>query len=110
MVATIDVGRVAAEVLQDRWRGRRIVKLKGPRRVAPNDIAATFSSLLGRSVRMEAVPRGTWGALLTAQGTADPEPRIQMLGGFNEGWIEFEGGEAGSLKGSIPLETVLKQL
>jgi hypothetical protein len=33
-----------------------------------------------------------------------------MLDGFNEGWIEFEGGEAGSRKGSVPLETVLRTL
>ena len=31
-----------------------------------------------------------------------------MLDGFNEGWIEFEDGEAGSRKGEIALETVLK--
>ena len=37
-------------------------------------------------------------------------PRIQMLDGFNEGWIEFEGGEAGSIKGETKLETVLRGL
>jgi hypothetical protein len=35
-------------------------------------------------------------------------PRIRMLGGFNEGWIEFESGEAGSRKGEIALRTLLK--
>jgi NAD(P)H dehydrogenase (quinone) len=33
-----------------------------------------------------------------------------MLDGFNEGWIEFEGGQAGSVKGKVPLETVLSAL
>jgi NAD(P)H dehydrogenase (quinone) len=33
-----------------------------------------------------------------------------MLDGFNEGWIEFEGGEAGSVKGKIELEAVLRDL
>jgi len=33
-----------------------------------------------------------------------------MLDGFNEGWIAFEGGEAGSLKGNVDLETVLMGL
>jgi hypothetical protein len=33
-------------------------------------------------------------------------PRIRMLDGFNEGWIDFEHGEAGSLKGNVALETV----
>jgi hypothetical protein len=29
----------------------------------------------------------------------NPLPRMQMLDGFNEGWIEFESGEAGCAKG-----------
>jgi uncharacterized protein YbjT (DUF2867 family) len=110
MVATADVGRVAADVLRENWDERRVVELEGPRRMTPNDIAATFSSLLGRPVRMEVVPRNTWAAFFRAQGTADPEPRMQMLDGFNEGWIEFEGGEAGSVKGTVPLEAVLRTL
>lgn len=110
MIATADVGRVAAELLQQTWSGRRIVEIEGPRRVTPDDIAKGFSRLLGRPVHAEAVPRETWEALFKAQGTADPQPRIRMLDGFNEGWIEFESGESGSLKGEVELETVLKRL
>jgi hypothetical protein len=33
-----------------------------------------------------------------------------MLDGFNEGWIEFERGEAGSQKGTTSLESVLRSL
>src|SRR3984893_17435045 len=40
----------------------------------------------------------------------NPAPRIQMLDGFNEGWIEFESGEAGSRKGKVELRTVLQRL
>jgi len=40
----------------------------------------------------------------------NPTPRLQMLDGFNEGWIDFERGARGSEKGSVPLETVLKAL
>jgi hypothetical protein len=42
---------------------------------------------------MEAVPRETWESLFVAQGMKNLAPRIQMLDGFNEGWIEFERGE-----------------
>jgi NAD(P)H dehydrogenase (quinone) len=110
MVATADVGRVAAELLQQSWSGRRVVELEGPRRVTPNDIAAAFAKILGHPVRAEAVPRETWGALFKSQGTKDPMPRIQMLDGFNEGWIEFEGGEAAVMKGEVDLATVLREL
>jgi hypothetical protein len=38
----------------------------------------------------------------------NPLPRIRMVDGFNEGWIEFERGSAESQKGTVPLETVLR--
>jgi NAD(P)H dehydrogenase (quinone) len=110
MVATADIGHVAAELLQETWSGRRVVELEGPHRVTPNQIAATFAKLLGRAVRTEAVPRETWEALFKSQGMQNPTPRIRMLDGFNEGWIEFESGEAGSRKGNVELETVLQML
>ncbi|MDB5774062.1 MAG: NmrA-like protein [Herbaspirillum sp.] len=110
MVATADVGRVAAGLLQQHWRGARIIELDGPRRVSPNDIAACFAKILGHPVRAEAVPRETWGALFRSQGMRDPIPRIQMLDGFNEGWIKFEGSDAEVIKGRVDLEIVLREL
>jgi NAD(P)H dehydrogenase (quinone) len=110
MVATPDIGRVAAELLQETWNGHRVVELEGPHRVTPKEIAATFANLLGSPVKVEAVPRENWESLFRSQGTKNTEPRIQMLDGFNEGWIEFEGKEAGSRKGNVALEAVLRTL
>ena len=110
MVATADVGRVAAELLQETLRGRRVVELEWPQRVTPNKIAAGFAKLLGRQVRTEAVPRESWERLFKSQGMKNPIPRIQMLDGFNEGWIDFERGRAGTQKGRIPLEVVLEAM
>jgi len=107
MVAVADIGRTAVELLQETGTGTRIVELEGPRRYSANDIASTFSKVLGQSVRMEPVPHDTWESLFRSQGMKNPTPRIRMLDGFNEGWIDFEGE---SRKGSTPLETVLRQL
>jgi uncharacterized protein YbjT (DUF2867 family) len=109
MVATADVGRVAAELLQETWQGRRIVELEGSR-LTPNDLAAAFSHLLGREVRMEEVARDSWETLFRSQGMKNPTPRIQMLDGFNEGWIHFEADESSTRKGTVSLDTVLKAL
>jgi uncharacterized protein YbjT (DUF2867 family) len=109
MVATADVGRVAAGLLLESWEGARVVELEGPRRVTPNDIARTFAHILGRSVQAEAVPRASWEALFRSQGMQHPLPRIRMLDGFNEGWIDFST-EAPVLKGEVELETVLRGL
>src|SRR5437773_4449292 len=110
MVATADIGRAAAELLQETWKGHRVVELEGPHRVTPNEIATTFADLLGRPVRMEPVPRETWESLFKSQGMKNPTPRIKMLDGFNEGWIEFESAESGSREGRVALEAVRQTL
>ena len=71
--------------------------------------AAAFAEILGRTVQAQAVSRETWGALFKEQGMNDPMPRIQMLDGFNEGWLAFQD-PAGVLQGSTTLETVLRGL
>jgi len=110
MVTTADIGRVAAEILQQAWTGRRVAELEGPTRVTPNDVAAAFSKILGHPVRAEAVPRRSWTELFKSQGMKNPMPRIEMLDGFNEGWIEFEHGQTGSQKGTVGLETALRAI
>jgi uncharacterized protein YbjT (DUF2867 family) len=110
MIATNDVGSLAAELLQEDSTGHRIIELEGQHRVSPNEIAQTFATILGRPVRAEAVPRDIWESLFKSQGMKNPTPRIQMLDGFNEGWIEFEHGEVGSRKGNVSLKSVLQKL
>jgi len=107
MIATADVGRVAAELLQEQWSGQRIVELEGEQRITPNQIAACFARLLGKTVTAQTVPRETWHGLFSAQGARNPLPRMQMIDGFNEGWIEFVGTPR---KGQVALETVLREL
>jgi NAD(P)H dehydrogenase (quinone) len=109
MVATEDIGRLAAELMQESWSGHRLVELTGPRPVSPNDIAGTFAELLGHPVTVEIVARETWEPLFVSQGMKNPMPRIRMLDGFNEGWICFEN-PAEVRKGKVELATVLKTL
>jgi NAD(P)H dehydrogenase (quinone) len=110
MVATADIGRIAARLIQEDRGGSNVVELEAAGRITPNQAAETFARILGRPVHAEAVPRETWEGLFKSQGMKHPQPRIRMLDGFNEGWIEFEHGEAGSTKGDVVLETVLRGL
>jgi uncharacterized protein YbjT (DUF2867 family) len=109
MVATADIGRTAAELLRDTWSGVRLIELEGPRRYSARDIGAAFAAALRRDVRMEPVPRDTWEALFRSQGMKHPLPRIRMIDGFNEGWIDFEGGGE-RRKGAITLDAVIAGL
>jgi uncharacterized protein YbjT (DUF2867 family) len=109
MVSTVDVGRVAAALLQERWVGKRVVELEGPERVSPNTLAAAFSNALGTPVRAEIVPRGQWESIFRAQGMKNPTPRMQMIDGFNEGWIDFADG-AHVRKGSTNIDQAVATL
>ena len=111
MVATADIGRVIAATLVQEWRGRRVIEIEGPQRYTQNEVASLLGDVLGRKVQAQAVPREQWEALFQSQGAAWPVPRIEMIDGFNSGWIEFE--EAGvneRVIGETPYETVLAEL
>ncbi|KJV33352.1 NAD(P)H-binding protein [Luteibacter yeojuensis] len=107
MVATRDIGQRAAALLGEHWDGVRIVELEGPTRTSPNDIAAALAEALGRDVVARVVPRETWEARFREQGMQHPGPRMRMVDGFNEGWIDFGPG---ATKGVVTLGEVIREL
>ena len=110
MVATEDIAQTAVELLGQSWNGVRLVELEGPERYSSNDVAAALASALGTPVRNEIVPRSTWEGLFRSQGMKNPLPRIRMVDGFNEGWIDFESGQRGSRKAGTTLQAALQAL
>jgi NAD(P)H dehydrogenase (quinone) len=110
MVATEDIGRTAAELIQQDWTGNRVVELEGPARTSPNDLARAFANALGHPVRVEIVPRDTWETLFQGQGMKNPLPRMRMLDGFNVGWIDFPGNGDLALKGIVSVDTAIRNL
>jgi uncharacterized protein YbjT (DUF2867 family) len=110
MVATDDVGSTAAMLLQERWEGKRVVELESAQRVSPNSLASAFAKALGTPVRAEAVPRNRWESDFRAQGMQNPTPRMQMIDGFNEGWIDFPDRGAHARKGCINIDQAIATL
>ena len=110
MVATADVAQAAAELLQDGIEGHRVVELEGPARVAPVDLAAALGRALGRDVAAQPVARAGWEAMFRAQGMANPTPRMRMLDGFNEGWIDFDPSSASLRRGGTTVQAVVDGL
>ena len=110
MIATDDVGRTAAALLQENWEGRRVVELEGAQRVSPNTLADAFAKALTQPVRAQAVPRDRWESIFRAQGMKNPIPRMQMIDGFNAGWIDFPNLGANARKGSIGIDQAVATL
>jgi len=53
--------------------------------------------------------RETWEQLFRPQGMKNPMPRVRMVDGFNEGWIDFKrAGE--HRQGTVTLDTVIAGL
>jgi NAD(P)H dehydrogenase (quinone) len=110
MVATADIANAATDLLMESSKGVRIVELEGPDRYSANDVAAAFATVLGNPVRNQIVPRETWETLFRSQGMKNPRPRMRMLDGFNEGWIDFEFGQEKTRKGATSLTAALQAL
>lgn len=79
MVATVDVGRAAAALLQEIKAGTRVVTLTGPKDYAPNDVAAILSATLEKRVDVAALPEAEWPKAL-----ADAHFSTAALAGFTE--------------------------
>ena len=112
MVATEDVGRLVAKTLRENWEGNRHLELEGPRGYSMRDAAAAFAALLGRPVQARAVPRDRWQARFEQQGTPADRTggRIEMLEGFNSGWIDFENGAGNTehILGEVTMEEAFR--
>ena len=90
MVASADVGRVAAELLLEPANGRRIVYLASARPYSPNDVAADLARVLGRPVTAQFAPREAMVPAFTGMGFP---PRVaelfaEMVTAFNEGRVK----------------------
>ncbi len=110
MIATDDVGRTAAALLQEQVQGQRVVELEGPQRVSPIALADAFAKALAHPVRPKIVPRDQWESIFRGQGMKNPTPRIQMIDGFNAGWIDFPNHGANARKGSIGIDQAIAML
>lgn len=112
LVATGDVGRIAAETLLQTWEGNRFIEISGPAYYSPNDVAAALEKALGRPVTGVAVPRETWVDTLAQHGfPADRSGAyIEMTDGFNSRWIDFGAPGTEHVNGTIDLITAMSSL
>jgi NAD(P)H dehydrogenase (quinone) len=112
LVASEDIGKVAAETLTQSWTGIRHIEVAGPEGYSPLDIADAFAVVVGHAVKAIAVPRAEWEMLWVSQGMPEGRtaPRAEMVDGFNSGWIHFGVPGIEHVDGATPLREVITQL
>ncbi len=111
LVASEDVGKLAARLLMEEWSGKRTIELEGPEQYSMQDAAAILSKTLGRTVTPELVPheqrQGAYEKLGSTPGAA--QALVQMADAFESGLAVFAGGdEVEHMRGTTTLEDVLK--
>jgi uncharacterized protein YbjT (DUF2867 family) len=109
-VATVDIGKTVAQALLDGPRGVRVIELSGPQDVSPNDVAAAFSRISGKPVRVAEAPLDAVVPTFTSFGASENIATLyrEMYEALAQGRLVAEPGE--HLRGTTPLETTLRAL
>jgi uncharacterized protein YbjT (DUF2867 family) len=92
LVASQDIGMAGAKVLQESWKGERVIEVDGPKGGTDlHETATAFGKALGRQVKAVQLPEVAWQNVLETIGM--PADRtglyIEMVKSFNSGWIHF---------------------
>ncbi|HLI29824.1 MAG TPA: NAD(P)H-binding protein [Terriglobia bacterium] len=112
MIATLDIGRIAAECLLNPARGRRVLEMAGPQDYSPEDIAAAFATVLGRPVRVHGAPLSAIVPTLTPLGFSPDVARLfeEMTGGINSGHVAYEGKGIEFRRGTVAAREVIARM
>jgi uncharacterized protein YbjT (DUF2867 family) len=110
MIASRDIGLLAARALAEGGRGFQAIELAGPRDYTAADVAKAVGAILGKTITPQYAPESAVVPTFTAAGmSADLAGLyLEMIHGFNSGKIGYEGGAARSARGTIPIEDVLR--
>ena len=106
-VAAADIGRVAAEAMQEKTSGKEIKELAGFW-TSPAETAEAVGKVLGKEVKAVPVPEDQWIEILSHNNSPkNAESLAEMFKGFNIGHIKFETDD--QIAGKITLEDFIRE-
>jgi uncharacterized protein YbjT (DUF2867 family) len=111
MIATKDIGRIAAEYLMAGGQGRRIVELAGPEEYSPADAASVLSQILGRTVSAQAAPLSAVVPTFKSFGFSDEAAALfeEMYTAFSRGAVGYEHPDS-LVRGRVTLAEALRAM
>ena len=104
MVATRDIGELAAEQLLAAPTAPRVIELSGPKEYSFTDAAAAAAEIVGRPVKAVAVPMDQLVPTYTSFGMSKHMAELfrEMLEAFGSGRAHFNGTNARRGKVTLP--------
>ena len=106
-VAAADIGRVAAEAMQEKTASREIKELAGFW-TSPDDTAEAIGKVLGREIKAVPVPEEQWVDILKHHNSPKNAASLaEMFKGFNSEHIKFETED--QIAGRITLEDYARE-
>jgi uncharacterized protein YbjT (DUF2867 family) len=110
MVSTVDIGKTVAQALLDGPRGTRVIELRGPSDVSPNDVAAALSRILGKPIQVIEAPLDAVVPTFTSFGASPNLAGLyrEMYELVARGGFAPEPGE--HVRGTTAIETTLRAL
>jgi uncharacterized protein YbjT (DUF2867 family) len=111
MVATKDIGKVAAQALVEGTQQNQVIELSGPTKVSSNDIAAALTKLTGKPIAVTEAPLDAMVPTLTGFGMPPEVAELyrEMTQGVITGLVDFEGGHR-RVRGTTTIDDVLALL
>ncbi|HKO17250.1 MAG TPA: NmrA family NAD(P)-binding protein [Acidobacteriaceae bacterium] len=112
LVATQDIGLAGASVLQESWKGERVLEVDGPAGGTDlHEVAAAFGRALRRDVKAVQLPEPAWQSVLESIGM--PADRtglyIEMVKSINSGWIHFGNSGTEKFHGPTTIEAFARE-
>jgi len=106
-VAAADIGRVAAESMQEKTEGKEVKELAGFW-TSPSEVAEAVGKVLGKEVKAVPVPENQWLEILkTYNSPKNAQSSAEMFKGFNSGHIKFENEN--QIAGQITIEDYVRE-
>jgi uncharacterized protein YbjT (DUF2867 family) len=113
MIATDDIGRIAAEAICENWDDTRIIELEGPVSYSPDDVAKHVTQSFGKSIEPILIPESKWLQSMSGQGFSPTAIAgfIEMTQALNSEHIAFNRNVSiERRRGTITLDTVVNAM
>jgi uncharacterized protein YbjT (DUF2867 family) len=111
-VATRDIGKAAADALENPPQGVRIIELAGPAEYSPSEIATTVGDIIGKNVNAAVGPLDAVVPAFTSFGISKPMAELyrEMYEGIISGRVSWDGAGERKRGTTSPKDVLAKMI